>query len=243
MTENQFCDPETGVCSPAPLGDTNKSEKQDNSNLEIIYVGDPMCSWCWGIAPDLKKLRDHYREEQINFKIVVGGLRPGGGEPWDDKMKAFLKHHWEEVNKRSGQPFGYALFEKEHFNYDTEPPCRAAVVARSFIKEKELEFFSAIKKKFYVDSEDPGNVEFYQSLCEEFNIDFEQFKHRFNSPEYKQATHEEFVLNRNWGVTGYPSVILKKDDQLYAVAQGFASFEDMKGRIEMVRSKTPAEIN
>lgn len=242
MMENEFCDPKTGECSPAPLDAVDAVQKEDNSNLQIIYVGDPMCSWCWGIAPDLKELRDHYREQNINFSIVVGGLRPGGGDAWDDKMKAFLKHHWEEVTKRSGQPFGYALFDKDTFNYDTEPPCRAAVVARSFVGDKELEFFSAIKKKFYVDSEDPGETEFYRSLCEEFNIDFESFKEKFNSEEYREATHKEFVTNRNWGITGYPSVILKKDDQLYAVAQGFASFQDMQSRIEMVRSEKPIQV-
>lgn len=242
MTENEFCDPITGECTPAPLEGDNSSKKQDNSNLQIIYVGDPMCSWCWGIAPDLKKLRDHYRQEDINFSIVVGGLRPGGGDPWNDKMKAFLKHHWEEVNKRSGQPFGYALFDKESFNYDTEPACRAAVVGRSLVGDQELEFFSAIKRKFYVDSEDPNHVDFYKTICEEFEVDFQEFSNRFNDPKYKQATHEEFVLNRNWGITGYPSVILKKDDQLYAVAQGFASYDDMQSRIEMIRSEKTATV-
>lgn len=242
MIDNQFCDPETGECSPAPLDEISKAEKPDNSNLQIIYVGDPMCSWCWGIAPALKELRDHYRQEGIQFTIVVGGLRPGGGDPWNDEMKAFLKHHWEEVNKRSGQPFGYALFEKETFNYDTEPACRAAVVARSFVGDQELEFFSAIKRKFYVDSEDPSDVNFYNSICEEFDVDFDQFKQHFESDAYKQATHEEFTLNRNWGITGYPSVILKKEDQLYAVTQGYAGFDDMKSRIEMIRSEQTAKV-
>jgi len=242
MTENQYCDPETGECSPVPLEGLEDSNKQENTNLQIIYVGDPMCSWCWGIAPALKELRNHYRKEDIDFNIVVGGLRPGGGEAWDDRMKAFLQHHWEEVNKRSGQPFGYALFDKDEFNYDTEPPCRAAVVARSLVGDKELEFFSAIKKKFYVDSENPGEVVFYKSICEEFDIDFDEFRKRFESDEYKQATHQEFVLNRNWGVTGYPCVILKKDEQLFAVAQGFSTFDEMKSRIENIKLEKPAEV-
>lgn len=24
--------------------------------VEFVYVGDPMCSWCWGFAPALEKL-------------------------------------------------------------------------------------------------------------------------------------------------------------------------------------------
>ena len=27
---------------------------------EIIYVGDPMCSWCWGFSPVLKRIEAEY---------------------------------------------------------------------------------------------------------------------------------------------------------------------------------------
>ena len=109
----EFCDSETGECLPVNL-DLIAPKIHLEDGMEIIYVGDPMCSWCWGISNHLKKLQNH--SPQYKFTIVVGGLRPGGGDSWDGKMKDFLRHHWEEVNKRSGQPFGKRLFEKEHFN-------------------------------------------------------------------------------------------------------------------------------
>ena len=191
-----------------------------------------MCSWCWGISPALKQLRDQYKPSGVDFKIVVGGLRPGGGDPWNDQMKDFLKHHWEEVNKRSGQPFGYDLFDRDSFNYDTEPACRAAVAARPLVGEQELEFFTAIKHKFYVDSQDPGEETFYESICQDFGIDYQKFLERFKSADVKKATHEEFVLNRNWGVRGYPCVVLRKGKDLLSVANGFATFEQMSDQVE-----------
>ena len=121
--KDPFCDPVTGECTPASLeGETSKAQKADG---EIIYIGDPMCSWCWGISNHLQELKEHFAEHK--FSIVLGGLRPGGGDPWDDNFKGFLKHHWEEVTARSGQPFGYKLFDRASFNYDTEPPCRVSL--------------------------------------------------------------------------------------------------------------------
>lgn len=234
MKDNNFCDPETGVCAPAPLGNADGKEVEKYDNSEIIYVGDPMCSWCWGISPSLKKLRDHFKTNAVGFRIVVGGLRPGGGDPWDDQMKDFLKHHWQEVTARSGQEFGYKLFDRDSFNYDTEPPCRATVAARPFVNEKELEFFAAIKYKFYVESEDPGTEEFYKSICEEFGVDYQNFLDRFRSEEVRKETNDEFLLNRNWGVRGYPSVILRKEEKLYSVANGFATFDQMKQQVEHI---------
>ncbi|MGB3463677.1 MAG: DsbA family protein [Cyclobacteriaceae bacterium] len=237
MENNDFCDPVTGVCSPASLEKNEVTQSSKYANTEIIYVGDPMCSWCWGIAPALKKLRDFYKNEGICFRTVVGGLRPGGGDPWDDQMKNFLKHHWQEVTAKSGQPFGYDLFERESFNYDTEPPCRAIVAARPLVGEQELEFFTAVKYKFYVASEDPGEESFYQSICEEFNVDYASFLERFKSETIRKETHDEFVLNRNWGVRGYPAVILKQDEKLYSITNGFATFEQMKEQVGYILSQ------
>lgn len=229
--ENQFCDPETGECTPADLSGELKQESRQAEG-EIIYVGDPMCSWCWGISNHLQKLKSHFSDTK--FSIVLGGLRPGGGDPWDDNMKAFLKHHWEEVTARSGQPFGYRLFDRTSFNYDTEPPCRAVVVARKWIGDNLLDFYEAVSRKFYVDNEDPGEISFYASICEKFEIPFDEFRTAFESEDAKYQTNQDFLLNRQWGVRGYPTVLFKYQDQQYQVNNGYAEFESMKGVITKI---------
>lgn len=235
--KDQSCDSETGVCAPADLSKAAASISVKKPTLEIIYVGDPMCSWCWGIAPSLKELKEHYKAENISFRIVAGGLRPGGGDTWDNDFKEFLKHHWEEVHERSGQPFGYKLFKKDNFNYDTEPSCRAVVTAAEFKGIDPLSFFEAVQHKFYVENEDPNEVGFYESICKKFEIDFQLFKSLFLSEGMKIKTNKEFVMNREWGVRGYPCVLLKKDTTLHPVTYGYATFEEMKKEVENIRSK------
>ena len=230
---NPYCDPETGICVPSSLHELQTiGTKTLTDKTEVIYVGDPMCSWCWGISPDLIKLRDHYRSKEIGYRLLMGGLRPGGGDPWDDQMKNFLKEHWKHVHEASGQPFGYALMDLEAFNYDTEPSCRAVVAARPMVKEKEMEFFEAVQRKFYVESEDPATSAFYASICDEFGINYGAFVARFDSSEVRQETRDEFNLNRRWGVRGYPTVLLLHKDQLFMINNGYATFEQMNERIE-----------
>ncbi len=230
------CD-ENGVCRPAPL-ESGHIEEAKPKAFEIIYIGDPMCSWCWGISNHLKRLQEYTSDHELGFDVILGGLRPGGGDPWDDQMKAFLKHHWEEVNKRSGQPFGDRLFRLEQFDYDTEPSCRAVVTAKHFLDTKGvMEFFEAVQRKFYVDNEDPKEDQFYASICEQFNIDFGYFKRLFHSTETAKATHEEFVTNRKWGVSGYPTLVLRHNEQLYLISNGYAEYELMVERIEALKLK------
>ena len=238
---NPYCDPETGICTPSSLSELENLGKGIIADkTEIIYVGDPMCSWCWGISPMLIQLRDHYQKEEIGYRIVVGGLRPGGGDVWDQKMKDFLKEHWGHVTEMSGQPFGYKLMEKEEFNYDTEPSCRAVVAARLLVQAKEMEFFEAIQRKFYVESEDPTSPNFYASICDAFDVNYGEFLSRFESPAVRQETEKEFSLNRQWGVKGYPSVILMHQDQLFLLANGYATFDQMRERIQHILQKESA---
>ena len=227
--ENQgfYCDPETGLCTIPEVQPSDVKAVETSEELEVIYVGDPMCSWCWGISPALHQLELRAAQDGIPFRIVVGGLRPGGGDPWNTQFQDFLKHHWEEVNQRSGQPFGYALFDRESFNYDTEPSCRAVVAARQMDPTKEHQFFELVQHYFYVRSEDPNQAEFYKPICEQLGLDYATFLELFQSKEIRELTQAEFNLNRQWGVRGYPTVLLRKDNQLHLLARGYSSYEQM----------------
>jgi putative protein-disulfide isomerase len=230
------CDPATGICTPATLGGSPEppSFRED---VEVIYVGDPMCSWCWGISPALFQLQRATNANGIPYRIVVGGLRPDNSEQWTDDFKSFLAHHWDEVNKRSGQPFGNTLFSREQFQYNTEPACRAVVTARHLMPELESRFFELTQHQFYVKNEDPGTVEFYGPICEELAIDFDAFTKSFSSEAMKSATLADFHRSRSWGVTGFPTVIFRKKDQLFAIARGYATFDQMWNAVEQLSAE------
>jgi putative protein-disulfide isomerase len=61
------------------------------NDVELVYVGHPMCSWCWGFAPVLERLIDALR---VPIAVIVGGLRPGpAAAPLDDRMGTSLARH------------------------------------------------------------------------------------------------------------------------------------------------------
>ena len=233
IPEGTTCDPKTGLCTPAPLEEQTSKVKFDQET-EIIYVGDPMCSWCWGISPALNHLQRAAEANGIGYRIVLGGLRPDNSEQWTPKFQDFLRHHWEDVGRRSGQPFNYDLLDAEHFQYNTEPSCRGVVTARTIAPELEARFFELTQHRFYVLNQDPAKVEFYKPICFETGIDYAKFSALFGSEEMKRATHEDFQLNRQWGIRGYPTVIVRTGDNMQIIATGFASFVDMWARVEQV---------
>jgi putative protein-disulfide isomerase len=236
--KNPDCDIDSGTCQPLAPGSGQNRVKEWRAGRELIYIGDPMCSWCWGIAPALKQLRDYYQQQQLPFRVLVGGLRPGGGDPWNREFRQFLARHWEEIGKLTGQPFSDGILNWASFNYDTEPACRSIAAARPLLDGTELDFFSAVQRKFYVDNDDPKLPGFYLSICDEFKLDFGEFLRRFNSDDVKRNTFDEFQLSRSWGVSGFPSVLLQVDGRITKVASGFSTFEKMRATVSSVLSQT-----
>lgn len=231
MKENKMMDCEDGVCAnDVPIEGNVKVENETSSKGQLIYFGDPMCSWCWGITNHLEQLREEFKG-LLGFRMVMGGLRPGGGDLWNDEMKAFLREHWEHVAEASGQPFNFGLLDQDEFNYDTEPAARAVRVVRDLKPDQELEFYKAVQHAFYIENKDPGAVEFYKPLCEQIGVAFDTFKTLFESDGYKQLVRQDFMYAQQLGVRGFPSVVLQQGDQYTAISMGYSTFDKMKQRV------------
>ncbi len=185
----------------------------------LIYIGDPMCSWCYGFAPEISKVKAQLGEE-MNFQLVMGGLRPYNKETMAD-LESFLGHHWEDVEKRSGQPFNHAILKDHSFVYDTEPASRAVVIVRQLRPEAEFEFFKAVQKAFYLENKNVHLAETYFPLVEKYGIDAADFKRAFDSAEMKEKIKDDFKYSAAMGVRGFPSIVLKKGDEYLLVANGY----------------------
>ena len=59
--------------------------------IELLYVHDPMCSWCWAFRPAFASLRAQLPRE-LRLRKVVGGLAPDNDQPMPER--SFGKLLW-----------------------------------------------------------------------------------------------------------------------------------------------------
>lgn len=194
----------------------------------LIYIGDPMCSWCYGIAPELDALRRSY--PNMPFEVVLGGLRPGGTETMAE-LGDFLDHHWHEVAARSGQPFNHAVLKDLDFVIDTEPACRAVVTMRALNPGAEMDFFKRIQKAFFVDNHNMSDPKTFADLAAEAGVDRTVFLTQFESQKMKEAAANDFHLSAKMGVRGFPTVLFKKGEKLHLVANGYSPLSELESRL------------
>lgn len=194
------------------------------SKKEIIYVGDPMCSWCWGFSPVIKKIKSDYRN-WVTISLIVGGLRTGTDEIMDESMKGYIRHHWESVKTTTGQTFNFDFFERDDFVYDTLPPCKAVVAFRDKQPDKVFEYFDALQNAFYAKNSDITNPSVLAEIASEFGVDTDEFLALFNSEDIGFLTPFDFQFARDNGVSGFPSVLLRTSNDFIRLATGYQPFE------------------
>ena len=191
-------------------------------NIEFIYIADAMCSWCWGFAPSLESLDNHY---SIPTRLVVGGLRPGpNAQVMDDGMRAYLQHHWERVAEASGQPFDPATLQREGWVYDTEFPARAIVTMRALAPEAELDWFKRLQRAFYAEGIDITDPAVYPDLVAEFPVDSAAFMGALEVEDSRIAAWEDFEEARVLQANGFPTLLLRTGNDLATVTRGYMPF-------------------
>lgn len=227
-----------------------EEQEQKDREREIIYLADPMCSWCWGFQPVIHSLLERYgkndesaappgetgaaEEPALSFRLVMGGLRPGqAAEPLNDALKRMLRHHWREVEKKTGQPFQYTMLDKKNseFLYDTHPAACAVVTMRRMEPAREFEFFSLLQKSFYAGGLDITNPELLLELAGTMTtstgepVSVKKFMELYNEEVTNRLTFADYNLSLQLGIRGFPSVVLRRDMEFEILTSGYQPLE------------------
>jgi putative protein-disulfide isomerase len=209
---------------------------------ELVYVGDPMCSWCWGFAPVLQRIVATHR---LRLHMVVGGLRPGAAaQPLTERLRAYLLHHWDNVAAASGQPFDRDALaaRSSQWRYDTEPAAAAFVTMRRRRPEAELRFFTRLQRAFYAEGADLTDPGAYPPLLAEFPVDPDEFIAAMRSNEMRQAAWADFAEARRLGVTGFPTTFIRLGDRYRMIAAGYQPYEQVDQILHAVLDRQAPEI-
>jgi putative protein-disulfide isomerase len=203
--------------------------------VALIYIGDPMCSWCYGFGVPLGQLLA--RHPSLPVQLVLGGLRAYNTQVMDDSLKAKLRSAWAGVTERSGQPFSSVLFEREDFIYDTEPACRAVVTVREHAPQLALAMYHAIQQAFYADGRDTTKAAVLGEIWDEVHGRTKEawghidFLRDFESEAMRQRTRNDFAQAQAWGVRGFPTLLAVVDGQAQVLTNGYAEAEALQQRL------------
>jgi len=205
------------------------------SDPYLVYFADPMCSWCYGFGPELDSL---LRERpRLRVDLVMGGLRPFTAEAATPAFRETIAAHWAQVAQESGLPFNDAALARDGFVYDTEPACRAVVVARDRDPACALAYLKRVQQAFYVEGRDVTSADVLADLAAEVGLDRAAFLSAHASEAAREAVRNDFSATQKTGVTGFPTLAAGYPPQrFFLVTAGFARAAEIADRLERIHA-------
>lgn len=228
-TNPLLCDPESGMCE-MPIGKASNETadiKSENKPVKIIYYTDPICSSCWGIEPQLRKLKLEY-SKYFEIEYKMGGLLPdwsynsgGISKPSD------VAHHWDEASQHYQMPIDGDVWLEDPLN-SSYPSCIAMKAAQIQSKEKAVIFMRILREKLYLEKKNIAKWENIAEAAKIANLDIARLKSD-SEGDAKKLFQEDLNLARTLGVRGFPTLFFADENNNQLTVYGskpYAHYEN-----------------
>lgn len=186
--------------------------------IEITEFTDPVCTWCWGSEPVLRKLETHYGD-QLRIGYVMGGLVKDIRDFYDnfndiggdaERSNAQIAKHWLEASERHGMPVkseGFRLFSNEYpSTYPQNIAYKAAQMEDQNLADR---FLRRVREASAAEARQTNQLEVLIELAAEVGLDVPAFIERLNDGSAKAAFEEDLQSAAQFGARGFPTFLVK----------------------------------
>lgn len=233
MTEKNnplLCDLETGMCE-LPSAESDTSTASDipftKKTVKGIYYTDPICSACWAIEPQLRKLKLEYGHI-VELEYRMGGLLPdwsynrgGISKPSD------VAHHWDEVSLYYDMPIDGDVWLEDPLS-SSYPPSIAFKAAQMQDNEKAITFLRELREMVFLQKKNIAKWEHVETAAKKAGLNVTQLKTDYEG-KAKELFHEDLKLGKELGVRGFPTLFFMNNEGATALVYGlqpYAAFEN-----------------
>jgi putative protein-disulfide isomerase len=205
--------------------------------IKFIYVYDALCGWCYGFSPVIKKVYEVYHDT-ADFEVISGGMVIGENEGFADEQRtSYIMNAIPRVEEMTGVKFGDAYKEKmsNRTMYQSSlKPAIALSVFKTYHHKEAVLFAASIQAASFKEGKDLQEDQTYLDLISTTDIDANIFQKQLHNDEFAYAAKQEFQHAAEMGITGFPALILQKDDQYYLISRGYQSFDSLQPVIKKV---------
>lgn len=209
-----------------------------NHQTSLIYIWDAYCGWCYGFSNSLRTFHENHPELPIT--VLSGGLFTG-----NRSLPIESYPHIPEANERisqlTGVTYGEAyqnLLNEGSFVLDSEAAAVGFSALRALAPEQSLSIASAMQKAFYQDGKSLSDTSTYLEIADSFGLDSELISQRLKDEDIRKDAHEDFTRVQNLDVHSYPTLLLRKGNELLPLGGGAMTAEKLESRLALYLSKT-----
>ena len=189
----------------------------DGSTATLHYIFDPMCGWCYAVAPLVEAARG---VPGLKVEFHGGGMMTGANRrPITPQWREYVRPHDLRIAELTGQPFGEryleGLLRDSGATMDSEPPTTAILAAEALRAGGGLDMAHRVQQAHYVEGRRIADADVLTALAIDLGFDAEAFKSAFARLS-GEATSQHIAASRQLlqrtGGQGFPTFVLTPAD-------------------------------
>lgn len=238
-----LCDPDSGLCTipGAPMGaesGTGTPTPTSEKAIIIQYFTDPICSSCWGIEPQLRRLKAEYGSA-VHVDYHMGGLLPG----WDGfngggiTKPSDVASHWDEVSHHYRMPIVGDVWLADPLP-SSYPPSIAFKAAELQNPQQALAFLRRMREMVFLEKRNIARWEVIAEAAAATGLDTTRMKQDVEGAG-KALFQADLALARAAGVRGFPTLIVSDAAGQRQVLYGSRPYEHLVAAIRQLEPVLP----
>lgn len=202
--------------------------------MQLIYVMDPMCAWCYGFQPELDRFLKNFPTAEVDW--IMGGLAPDTNEPMSESLRHAIASYWYEIEQLSQVIFNHDYWTLNTPYRSTYQACRAVISAEQLKAKSATRMVNAIQSAYYIEAKNPSLDKTLLDCAELIGLEDEKFWETLKSEKTEKQLQHHLHITRHFQVTGFPALIyLDEGGKAYPLALGFCKSIELEERLKRIR--------
>jgi 2-polyprenyl-6-methoxyphenol hydroxylase-like FAD-dependent oxidoreductase/predicted DsbA family dithiol-disulfide isomerase len=198
--------------------------------IQLLYFTDPVCSTCWLVQPQLRKLSLRY-SKYFEIKYHMGGLLPS----WQGYNSGKIKNpndaaeHWKEMAEKYNMPISPNVWLESPLS-SSFPPSIAIKAAQLQNKIKAFHFHRRIKELLFFESKNITDIDLLIETAMEVGLDRERLIDDIGKMALVKFEEDlEYAIELN--VRVLPTFIFSNQQNESIILSGYQEFETLENAI------------
>lgn len=185
-----------------------------DQKIKIIQYTDPLCTWCYGMEPTMRKI-GYLLGDKVEIVTILGMLIGdvrdivGRDEHADARFVQFKEQMSQGIKKaanRTGVPIDFEAVDKLGMNDITSVPmCLAYKAMHIQNREASEKFLRRMREARYAEGRTLVTVDDLVQLAAEFPVDLERFKKDMTDGTAEELYSADLITSSQHQVRTYPT--------------------------------------
>ncbi len=187
---------------------------------KLLYIMDPMCSWCWAFSPTVEAVQETFPKLPIQF--IMGGLAADSEAPMPKEQQQAIRSIWEHIEETTGTQFNFDFWTQCLPRRSTWRACRAVIIAEQLSPGSAARMAHAIQHAYYLQAHNPSDSETLIPLADSLGINPSDFASLLDAQKTQQTLQEHMSLARQLEASGFPALRLFDGEKTFRLSDGYS---------------------